>query len=62
MKVGHLVRFKNEASNIWFIGMLVEWNTNIKEAVIMYNDEILSIPLSRVQRYGKRYFKASRSG
>jgi len=60
---GTLVRFKKHIHDIkWLIGMLVDWNSNSKEAVIMYSDEILNIPLDRVQRYGRRYLEASKTG
>jgi len=62
MNPGILVRFKKHlGNNAWLIGMLVEWNSNSKEAVIMCNDELLNIPLDRVQRYGRRYLETSKT-
>ena len=62
MNPGILVRFKKHlGNNVWLIGMLVEWNSNSKEAVIMCNDELLNIPLDRVQRYGRRYLETSKA-
>ena len=64
MNPGSLVRFKRAlippiSARPWLIGLLVEYDPINKLTVIMYENELYNIPISDVQRYGRRYLEAT---
>ena len=61
MRSGDLVRFParsagrpDECSDTWFIGLLVEYNTWEKICRILYQDKMISVHASNVEKAGKK--------
>jgi hypothetical protein len=60
MKAGDMVRFRAPHpefvdSEIWLVGLLVEYHKWEKIATIMYNDAIVRVAARDTQKYGRRY-------
>lgn len=60
MKAGDMIRFRSESktffsrSEVWNIGLLVEYHTWEKVASILYKGKVIRVHASDVQKAGKK--------